>query len=124
MAAAAATAACFSEHPAASGPGDPQTTAGACRVAVGSGGVQGVVAIKDFKFVPDTIRVPAGTTVTWVNCDESATGEPHTSTSDGRVWTSQLLPPAATYSYRFDTPGAFPYHCEPHPFMKATVIVQ
>jgi plastocyanin len=28
------------------------------------------------------------------------------------------------HDQRFDTPGVYSYHCAPHPFMTATVIVQ
>src|SRR5689334_13428430 len=34
-----------------------------------SGSTQAYVAIRHFEFNPDTLRVPAGTTVTWVNCE-------------------------------------------------------
>ena len=120
---------CFSERPPTDASGEDftvQTAVGTCRVAAGSevaGGAR-VVAIKDFKFAPDTVRVPVGTTVAWVNCEDAAMVEPHTSTSDTRVWSSPSLLPAAAYSRRFDQRGAFPYHCEPHPAMRATVIVE
>lgn len=124
---ALAAAACFSERPTAATGDRPNADAGTCRLAVSSsvvGGVQAVVAIKDFRFVPDTLRVPRGTMVTWVNCEEARVDAPHTTTSDSRLWSSELMRPAATYSRRFDQAGAFPYHCEPHPTMTATVIVQ
>jgi plastocyanin len=117
---------CFSGSPTEADD-DPETTLAGCRVTLGAGtgAVQGVVAIKDFKFAPDTLRVPRGTTVTWVNCDDASGSPPHTSTSDANAWTSQLLPAGgATYSRKFDQAGAFPYHCEPHPSMRATVIVE
>lgn len=118
---------CFSERPTAStDPGTVQTSVGACRVASASSVPEGaqVVAIRNFRFSPQTVRVAAGTTVTWVNCEDAAMVEPHTSTADDRAWSSPLLVPAATYSHRFDQAGAFPYHCAPHPSMIATVIVE
>lgn len=122
-AAALATAvlACFSERGGVMAPAE-----GECRIAVNSpavGSVQALVAIRDFAFQPATLRVPRGTTVRWVNC-EPETVEPHTSTSDTGVWGSPLLAPGATYSRSFDEPGTFPYHCVPHPFMQARVIVE
>jgi plastocyanin len=118
---------CMSERAVAADGQTPRASTGSCRIAVGSpvvGAVQAVVAIDDFKFVPDTLRVPVGTTVTWVNCGEPSIDEPHTATSDGQQWSSDLIAPAGSYSRRFDEAGTFPYHCEPHPFMKATVIVR
>jgi plastocyanin len=81
-----------------------------------------VVAIKDFAFIPDTVRIGAGASVVWVNCEDD--GTPHTSTSDGDAWASTLLSPGQSFGRRFDSAGNFPYHCEPHPFMTGTVVVE
>ena len=117
--------ACFSDrpHPVEAG----QQVDGDCRVPVGSsvvGSVGAVVAIRGFRFVPDTIRVPAGTRITWINCEEDFADEPHTTTSEAGAWQSDLLSPGDLYERRFDQPGVYPYFCEPHPFMTATVIVE
>lgn len=118
---AAVTLACFSEKEDVTAPPE-----GECRIGVGStvvGSVQALVAIRNFAFHPRTLRVPRGTTVTWVNCEPENIA-PHTSTSDAALWDSPLLQPGATYSRTFDRPGTFPYHCVPHPFIQATVIVE
>lgn len=116
---------CVSDRPS---PLEPNPTiSGVCRVPVGSpivGAVGAIVAIREFRFQPATIRVPRGTTITWINCEESFADEPHTTTSDASIWDSVLLSPEDYYQRRFDEPGVFPYHCEPHPFMQATVIVE
>ena len=124
---ALAGAACFSDrpHPLAQAP----PVSGNCRVPVGSGvvgSVGAIVAIREFRFVPDTIRVPAGTKITWINCEEDFADEPHTTTSEAGAdnWRSELLAPGDLYERRFDQPGTYPYFCEPHPFMRATVIVE
>jgi plastocyanin len=78
------------------------------------------VEIRDFAFEPAVLRVPAGATVTWVNRGPSA----HTSTSDGPGWDSGTLAVNATFSRPFNTTGNFPYHCEPHPAMRASIIVE
>ncbi len=78
------------------------------------------VRIRDFSFGATEIRVSRGTRVTWVNCDPMA----HTSTSDTDAWDSGLLSPNTTFSRTFDQAGRFPYHCEPHPGMRATVVVE
>ena len=81
-----------------------------------------LVAIRDFSFRPAELRVRRGTTVTWVN--GSVPSDPaHTTTSDSEVWSSPLLPAAAKFSQTFDEVGSFPCHCEPHPFVRATVVV-
>src|SRR5689334_813925 len=58
-------------------------------------------------FAPDDVTVAAGTTVTWTNTDSMA----HTSTSDVGVWNSALVAPGARYSFTFQTPGTYSYHC-------------
>ncbi|MBI4408958.1 MAG: cupredoxin family copper-binding protein [Gemmatimonadetes bacterium] len=82
-----------------------------------------VVAIRDFAFHTDTVRITRGESVLWINCEEDGV-EPHTSTSDGGVWDSPLLRPGDRFARTFQELGTFPYHCTPHPFMKAVVVVQ
>ena len=111
--------ACFSEHVA------PETSNIDVR-AICSNAVPipaNVVIIRNFAFSPSTITVPNGESVTWVNC-EATPGLAHTATSDAGSWRSGLLPPLTSYARTFDQAGSFPYHCEPHPGMKATVVVQ
>lgn len=118
----AALTGCFSDR----SEGMTEPTAAECRVALDSpvfGSSQALVAIRDFAFFPAEIRVQRGTTVTWVNCEPPIV-DAHTSTSDVRIWGSALLGPGETYSRTFDEAGRFPYHCEPHPFMQAVVIVE
>jgi plastocyanin len=116
----AVVAACFSER--AGGP----IVAGAaeCRVPVSViDSMHVVVAIRDFAFHPDSITVPVGATVTWVNC-EIPPQEPHTTTSSTTVWDSPELNPGDRYSRTFGAAGTFPYHCTPHPFMLGKIVVQ
>ncbi|MEU6070130.1 MULTISPECIES: plastocyanin/azurin family copper-binding protein [Streptomyces] len=79
------------------------------------------VAIENFAFSPATLKVKAGTTVTWTNQDTDA----HTVTSagSGGPLHSPALATHATYSYRFTKPGTYAYLCTIHPFMTATVEV-
>ncbi|MEU8974620.1 plastocyanin/azurin family copper-binding protein [Streptomyces monashensis] len=79
------------------------------------------VAIKNFTFSPNTLKVKVGMTVTWTNQDTDA----HTVTSaaPGGPLHSPALAPHATYSYRFTEPGTYAYLCTIHPFMTATVEV-
>jgi len=115
-----AVVACFSER----GSGPAVTGAADCRVPVTViDSLHYIVAIRDFAFHPDSIAVPVGATVTWVNC-EPATIEPHTTTSDSLGWASPQLSAGERFSRRFDSGGVFSYHCEPHPFMVGKVVVQ
>ena len=81
-----------------------------------------IIFIRDFTFQPPNVRVKAGGTVAWVNCEP--TSIPHTSTADGGGWNSASLAPAAAFVRAFPSAGSFPYHCAIHPSMKATVIVE
>ena len=47
----------------------------------------------------------------------------HTTTSDTGLWDVPLNP-TVTYIRTFITPGTFTYHCNIHPAMTGTVIVQ
>lgn len=109
-------AGCFSERDATAPPAE-----GVCSLPVGEG-VPGstLVIVRAFTFTPVEVRVRAGDRVTWVNCDP----DPHTSTADGGQWSSPLLSTGDAFTHTFDAVGDFPYHCEPHPFMTARVIVE
>ena len=112
--------ACFSERGA--GPGT--STGGECSVPVSViDSMHYIVAIRDFTFQPDSISVPPGATVTWVNCEPAGT-EPHTTTADGAAWNSPEFSPGQRFSHTFPSGGGFPYHCTPHPFMIGKVVVQ
>ncbi len=78
------------------------------------------VEISGFAFVPATITIPVGTTVTWFNKDPVA----HTVSSREGVFDSGNLSGGATFSYTFDQNGSFEYYCKIHPYMKGEVIVE
>ena len=71
------------------------------------------------------LTISVGTTVTWT--EEDITG--HTTTSgsrglfDGIGWDSGTLKQGDSFSYTFTEVGTFPYTCEIHPTMNATVTV-
>ncbi len=77
-----------------------------------------------FTFSPKTITIKAGTTVIWKNTTQT----PHTVTSnDGKAFNSgdsTPVAPSTTFSFKFTTAGTFAYHCDFHPFMTATIVVQ
>jgi plastocyanin len=112
IAAAGLTASCFSERVTEAGEASCNGTTVPC-----------VVSIRNFTFEPPVLRVPSGATVSWVN-DETQAGLAHTATSDNGAWDSGFLAPGQSYSRGFSSAGQFPYHCEPHPTMRATIIVE
>ncbi len=71
------------------------------------------VNIKSYTFVPATVTVPKGTTVTWTNGDSV----PHTVTSVSREFDSGSIDPGKTYSYIFNQGGTFEYSCSIHTTM-------
>jgi plastocyanin len=71
-------------------------------------------------FVPGELSVAVGTTVTWTNTDSTS----HTSTSDAPGWNSGIVGAGRNFSFTFQTPGTFPYHCDVHPSMVGTVVVR
>jgi len=78
------------------------------------------ISLINIKFVPNTVTVPVGTTITWTN-NESPT---HTVTSDTPLFDSGDLLQNKIFSYKFITAGSFPYHCNYHGGMTGTIIVQ
>lgn len=83
---------------------------------------QNTVTIKDFAFNPGTITVKVGTKVTWTNEDSVS----HTVTADNPssdAPASGNIAKGQSYSFTFSKAGTYAYHCTPHPYMKATVIV-
>jgi len=78
------------------------------------------VKIDNFCFAPQTLTVPVGTTVTWVNKDDV----PHTVTSDDQHFRSRALDTDDRFSFTFSTPGTNNYYCSVHPKMTGTVIVR
>src|SRR5215204_164555 len=80
-----------------------------------------MVEIKDFTFVPASLEIPVGSTITWTNSDAA----PHTATArDREVLQSGTLNQGDSYSQTFDQPGTFDYFCEFHANMKRTIVVQ
>lgn len=80
----------------------------------------GTVAIAEFLFGPQNIKVRAGQTIAWTNVDDS----PHQVTIHGEstMRTPVLLKGQAT-SLVFEHPGTYGYICGLHPAMKGTIEV-
>lgn len=75
-------------------------------------------SIKALELSQHTIYVAAGASITWHNDDV----EPHTITSDNG-WFRADVPAGGTYSFTFDQPGTFTYHCEHHKNIEGVIVV-
>jgi len=120
------------DDPGAAAPADPDDP------PVDEEGVEGITVVMPdgawnpanaaTAYLPGDLEVPVGTTVTWRNDDTVV----HTVTSgpavdnkavpDG-VFDSGDIPPGGSFSWTFDEPGRYPYHCAPHPWMAARILV-
>lgn len=85
----------------------------------GDHGQSVLVEIKQHTYDPDSITVPAGTTVVWRNFDSV----PHTATSTNGLFDSGIMDPNEDFNYTFHDPGTYDYYCPIHPYMRAKVIV-
>jgi len=78
------------------------------------------VKIDNFAFLPQRLAVKAGTTVTWINADDS----PHTVASNTKLFKSKALDTDDRFSFTFTTPGVYEYFCSVHPHMTGTIVVE
>jgi len=78
------------------------------------------VAINNMAFNPATVTISVGDTVEWTN----QMNMDHTVTPDkGEFPSSGHIKPQAKFSHTFTSSVSVSYHCEIHPFMKGTVVV-
>jgi plastocyanin len=77
-------------------------------------------------YVPPTLTVPAGSTVSWKNADSTlhtvTSGSAETGVS-GTEFDSSYMAAGKTFQHTFSSAGTFDYYCTLHPFMKGQVIV-
>lgn len=71
-------------------------------------------------FGTNPLTIPLGTTISWLNSDTTT----HTSMADGGAWSSGNIAPGARYNFTFQSTGQFTYHCQIHPGMTGTIVVQ
>ncbi|HJM79147.1 MAG TPA: plastocyanin/azurin family copper-binding protein [Nitrosopumilus sp.] len=81
--------------------------------------------IEDICYIPSTIVIEKGESVTWLNEDSSF----HSVTSGfygepTELFDSGYLDPYEYYTLSFDEYGTYDYFCTLHPWMKAQVIVE
>ncbi|MEJ0021427.1 MAG: cupredoxin family copper-binding protein [Candidatus Doudnabacteria bacterium] len=77
------------------------------------------ISIQNFAFTPTSIMIRKGDTVVWTNKDSAV----HTVIGDNGGPASSNLSTNQTYSFTFNTIGAFNYHCSIHPYMQGIVTV-
>lgn len=82
--------------------------------------MQVTVEIGDYKYRPETVSVPSGATVTWMNGDH----DPHTATEDSDAWDTQVIGPDESTALIFDGPADYDYYCTLHPYMTGRIIVR
>ena len=77
-------------------------------------------------FIPSTVTIDIGGTVTWENNDTAAHTSTGGSAQDGPsgVFDSSLIMAGSSFSHTFDEAGTFDYFCMVHPWMNGTVIVE
>jgi hypothetical protein len=68
-------------------------------------------------FVPPSVEITVGDTVTWTNRDALL----HDASGDG--WATEQITDDESTSVTFDTAGSFDYICTIHPSMTGTVVV-
>lgn len=112
---------CFTGCGGYSSPSAPSTEptpapAGSTEVRINSGASGQTTGA----FGANPLTVPVGTTISWLN-DDSIT---HTSTADGNQWSSGNIAPGGRFNFTFSSAGRFTYHCQIHPNMVGTVVVQ
>lgn len=78
-----------------------------------------VVSLKSMSFQPQALTVAVGTTVTWRNDEPDRT----THSVTGGPLASPDLAPGLAYSFTFNSPGSFTYHCRFHSYMEGLVTV-
>ncbi len=76
------------------------------------------VTIQGFEFIPSTLTVKEGKTVTWTNQDSAQ----HVVNSG--LFESGILGEGDSFEFRFEKKGKYEYICKLHPSMTGKIIVE
>ena len=81
-----------------------------------------VVVIDNYMFMPDTVTIPVGGSVTWVNHDSDI----HSIAADDTppTFKSAGLDTDDKFSFTFTKAGVYLYHCSLHPHMVGKIVVK
>jgi len=90
----------------------PSTTAGQTATIVNDAQTVG-------RYVPGTIHLKIGQSVTFKNVSDAA----HTVTADNGAFDSGNIGQGASWTFTATKAGTFPYHCIYHPLMHGTIVV-
>ena len=104
--------------------------------------VNAQVRVAEYKFSPETVHVAVGQVVRWTNSDnvrhnvrfvaaDTGPARPVTSRAElyglnrpKELFASKLFGQGESWTAKFDKPGRFAYICDPHPYMRAIIVVQ
>jgi plastocyanin len=123
-----ALSACASSTGGTAGPATsaPSAAPAASAPAAGGGGCSEsseapavTVNIQNFAFAPAEATAAVGETIGWTNGDSA----PHTATLDDDSCGTGSITENATAGLVFDAAGTYPYHCNIHPNMTATITI-
>lgn len=82
-----------------------------------------IVAINNFNFSPQNLKIKVGDTVTWTNMDSiSHTVTPYGTNLAG--FGSTVLFTGQSYSFNFRNVGVYTYFCQLHPTMTGTITIE
>lgn len=76
--------------------------------------------IRNYVFSPTTITIKVGDSVRWTNRDSAS----HTATADDNSFDTGYLSSGQSKTIIFDKAGTYNYHCTPHSWMKAKIVVE
>jgi plastocyanin/methionine-rich copper-binding protein CopC len=86
------------------------------------------IKMSQIKFQPMNIRISPGTKVTWVNDDDEqhyVNTDSHPAHSHVLDFNSKALAKDESYSFTFNSLGAYPYHCSAHAAdMSGNIVVE
>jgi plastocyanin len=92
-----------------------------------------VITCKGKQFNPPVVTIRPGTTVRWINEDDTAhtttslalaAQSPTTTVNQPDQWNSNPLNPGDHFDHKFEKSGTFPFQCLVHPYMEGTVTVE
>jgi plastocyanin len=84
------------------------------------------ITIQNYGFLPQTVTVPVGTTVTWTNLDTVQHQIANSATptiGPELLFKSKILGNSDSFSFTFTGAGTYQYICILHPFMRGTIFV-
>ena len=113
--------ACADTRPAA----DPAVPSASPPAVPSSDAQQGeAISINRFAFTPENLSVPAGTTVTWTNDEDSLhTVTSGTPESPSGLFDTGEIDTGVEFPFTFDEPGSYPFFCARHDFMTGEITV-